>query len=69
MPAHAVHFERTSIDSVAGVYVQNDQGRLVLQARRDMNLTAATVVNQGKDSLTQLSAGRDMTLSTVTTSA
>ncbi|WP_170992700.1 hemagglutinin repeat-containing protein, partial [Escherichia coli] len=63
------HFERTSIDSVAGVYVQNDQGRLVLQARRDMNLTAATVVNQGKDSLTQLSAGRDMTLSTVTTSA
>ncbi|EJN3609200.1 hemagglutinin repeat-containing protein, partial [Escherichia coli] len=58
-----------SIDSVAGVYVQNDQGRLVLQAGRDMNLTAATVVNQGKDSLTQLSAGRDMTLSTVTTSA
>ncbi|MBA8484174.1 hemagglutinin repeat-containing protein [Escherichia coli] len=63
------HFERTSIDSVAGVYVQNDQGRLVLQAGRDMSLTAATVVNQGKDSLTQLSAGRDMTLSTVTTSA
>ncbi|HCN5770652.1 TPA: hemagglutinin repeat-containing protein, partial [Escherichia coli] len=63
------HFERTSIDSVAGVYVQNDQGRLVLQAGRDMNLTAATVVNQGKDSLTQLSAGRDMKLSTVTTSA
>ncbi|EFS8479482.1 hemagglutinin repeat-containing protein, partial [Escherichia coli] len=63
------HSERTSIDSVAGVYVQNDQGRLVLQAGRDMNLTAATVVNQGKDSLTQLSAGRDMTLSTVTTSA
>ncbi|HDQ6897234.1 TPA: hemagglutinin repeat-containing protein, partial [Escherichia coli O174:H8] len=63
------HFERTSIDSVAGVYVQNDHGRLVLQAGRDMNLTAATVVNQGKDSLTQLSAGRDMTLSTVTTSA
>ncbi|EPA5484916.1 hemagglutinin repeat-containing protein, partial [Escherichia coli] len=62
------HFERTSIDSVAGVYVQNDQGRLVLQAGRDMNLTAATVVNQGKDSLMQLSAGRDMTLSTVTTS-
>ncbi|EJN3761814.1 hemagglutinin repeat-containing protein, partial [Escherichia coli] len=59
----------TSIDSVAGVYVQNDQGRLVLQAGRDMNLTAATVVNQGKDSLTQLSAGGDMTLSTVTTSA
>ncbi|WP_438266499.1 hemagglutinin repeat-containing protein [Escherichia albertii] len=63
------HFERSSIDSVAGVYVQNDQGRLVLQAGRDINLTAATVVNQGKDSLTQLSAGRDMTLSTVTTSA
>ncbi len=63
------HFERSSIDSVAGVYVQNDQGRLVLQTGRDINLTAATVVNQGKDSLTQLSAGRDMTLSTVTTSA
>ncbi|EFD0584601.1 filamentous hemagglutinin, partial [Escherichia coli] len=40
-----------------------------LQAGRDMNLTAATVVNSGKGSLTQLSAGRDMTLSTVTTSA
>ncbi|EFA4204385.1 filamentous hemagglutinin, partial [Escherichia coli O2:H32] len=63
------HFERTSIDSVAGVYVQNDQGRLVLQAGRDINLTAAQVVNSGKGSLTQLSAGRDMTLSTVTTSA
>ncbi|EGX3500156.1 filamentous hemagglutinin N-terminal domain-containing protein [Salmonella enterica] len=63
------HFERTGIDSVAGVYVQNDQGRLVLQAGRDINLTAAQVVNGGKDSLTQLSAGRDMTLSTATTSA
>lgn len=63
------HFERTSIDSVAGVYVQNDQGRLVLQAGRDINLTAAQVVNGGKDSLTQLSAGRDMTISSVTTSA
>ncbi|EBP0013509.1 filamentous hemagglutinin N-terminal domain-containing protein, partial [Salmonella enterica] len=63
------HFERTGIDSVAGVYVQNDQGRLVLQAGRDINLTAAQVVNGGKDSLTQLSAGRDMTFSTVTTSA
>lgn len=63
------HFERTSINSVAGVYVQNDQGRLVLQAGRDINLTAAQVVNSGKGSLTQLSAGRDMTLSTVTTSA
>ncbi|EOU4749173.1 hemagglutinin repeat-containing protein, partial [Escherichia coli] len=48
---------------------QNDQGRLVLQAGRDINLTAAQVVNSGKGSLTQLSAGRDMTLSTVTTSA
>ncbi len=54
---------------MAGVYVQNDQGRLVLQAGRDINLTAAQVVNSGKGSLTQLSAGRDMTLSTVTTSA
>ncbi|EML8850342.1 hemagglutinin repeat-containing protein [Escherichia coli] len=63
------HFERTSINSVAGVYVQNDQGGLVLQAGRDINLTAAQVVNSGKGSLTQLSAGRDMTLSTVTTSA
>ncbi|ELG5994954.1 hemagglutinin repeat-containing protein, partial [Escherichia coli] len=40
-----------------------------LQAGRDINLTAAQVVNSGKGSLTQLSAGRDMTLSTVTTSA
>ncbi|WP_340506843.1 polymorphic toxin type 25 domain-containing protein [Escherichia coli] len=58
---------RTDINSTGGLLQATDS--LLAMAGRDMNLTAATVVNQGKDSLTQLSAGRDMTLSTVTTSA
>ncbi|WP_394815302.1 hemagglutinin repeat-containing protein [Escherichia albertii] len=58
---------RTDINSTGGLLQATDS--LLAMAGRDMNLTAATVVNQGKDSLTQLSVGRDMTLSTVTTSA
>ncbi|EFJ8930546.1 filamentous hemagglutinin N-terminal domain-containing protein [Escherichia coli] len=53
------HFERTSIDSVAGVYVQNDQGRLVLQAGRDMTSQAASLSAQKG---LALMAGHDVTL-------
>jgi len=53
---------------VAGIYVQGDDGKLVLNAGRDLSLTGAQVVNSGSDSQTVLNAGRDLNLSTVTTS-
>ncbi|MDU5782796.1 MAG: hemagglutinin repeat-containing protein [Pantoea sp.] len=62
-------FARTTVDSVAGMYVQGDGGRLILQAGRDINLTAAQVVNSGKSSQTVLHAGRDLSLNTVTTAS
>ncbi|PKE30568.1 filamentous hemagglutinin [Rahnella sp. AA] len=60
-------FERTTLDRVAGLYVQGNDGLLVLQAGRDLNVTAAQIVNSGENSITQLVAGRDLTLNTVTT--
>ncbi|QGW19196.1 MULTISPECIES: hemagglutinin repeat-containing protein [Leclercia] len=62
-------FERTTIERVAGIYVQGDDGKLVLNAGQDLNLTAAQVVNSGSDGQTILNAGRDLNLATVTTSA
>ncbi|MCP1116191.1 hemagglutinin repeat-containing protein [Enterobacter bugandensis] len=62
-------FERTTLERVAGIYVQADDGKLVLNAGRDLNLTGAQVVNSGSESQTVLNAGRDLNLSTVTTSA
>ncbi|MGE1562751.1 hemagglutinin repeat-containing protein [Pantoea septica] len=62
-------FARTTVDSVAGMYVQGDDGRLILQAGRDINLTAAQVVNSGKSSQTVLHAGRDLSLNIVTTAS
>ncbi len=41
----------------------------MLNAGRDLTLTGAQVVNSGSDSQTVLSAGRDLNLTTVTTSA
>lgn len=62
-------FERTTVERVAGIYVQGDDGKLVLNAGRDLTLTGAQVVNSGSGSQTVLSAGRDLNLTTVTTSA
>nr|WP_235611150.1 hemagglutinin repeat-containing protein [Enterobacter kobei] len=62
-------FERTTVERVAGIYVQGDDGKLVLNAGRDLTLTGAQVVNNGSGSQTVLSAGRDLNLTTVTTSA
>src|SRR6185437_11551376 len=62
-------FERTNIDSVAGMYVQGADGKLMLQAGRDIKLDAAQVVNSGENGQTLLSAGRDLTLNTVTTAS
>ncbi|CAI1745427.1 hemagglutinin repeat-containing protein [Serratia plymuthica] len=62
-------FERTNIDSVAGMYVQGADGKLMLQAGRDIKLDAAQVVNSGENGQTLLSAGRDLNLNAVTTAS
>ena len=61
------NYARTAIDRVAGFYVEQADGKLALQAGRDINLTAAQVVNGGKNSQTVIAAGRDLNLTTVTT--
>lgn len=52
------------LDRSAGIYVQNDKGELVLGAMNDITLTASQLINQGRDSRTQIVAGRDLTLDT-----
>ncbi|WP_052050375.1 hemagglutinin repeat-containing protein [Cedecea neteri] len=52
------------LERTAGIYVENDQGKLILQAGNDIRLTASELVNRGKESDTQLTAGRDLTLDT-----
>ena len=56
----------TNIERVAGLYVTGDKGMLIASAGRDLNLNAAAVVNQGKQSQTLLAAGRDLNVDTVT---
>jgi filamentous hemagglutinin len=60
-------FARNTLDRVAGLYVQQADGTLALQAGRDVNLTAAQVVNSGEGGTTAITAGRDLNLNTVTT--
>ncbi|HEY4468769.1 MAG TPA: hemagglutinin repeat-containing protein [Klebsiella sp.] len=60
-------FARNTLDRVAGLYVQQADGTLALQAGRDVNLTAAQVVNSGEGGSTSITAGRDLNLNTVTT--
>ncbi|MCU6678623.1 hemagglutinin repeat-containing protein [Leclercia tamurae] len=62
-------FARTTIDSVSGIYVQGDDGRLALQSGRDITLTGAQVIASGENGKAQLVAGRDMTLNTVETAS
>jgi filamentous hemagglutinin len=60
-------FSRTTLDKVASVSVVNEGGTLLLNAGRDVNLTAAQVVNEGNNSQTLIAARRDVNLNTVTT--
>ena len=62
-------FARTTIDSVSGIYVQGDDGKLALQSGRDITLTGAQVIASGENGKAQLVAGRDMTLNTVETAS
>lgn len=60
-------FTRTTINSVSGIYVQGDDGKLALKAGRDLNLTGAQVVASGDNAQAQLVAGRNINLDAVTT--
>ncbi|WP_307579487.1 hemagglutinin repeat-containing protein [Variovorax paradoxus] len=57
----------TIVDRVAGLYVSDPNGVLVASAGRDVNLIGALVVNSGKEGTTEVGAGRDINLGTVTT--
>ncbi|MFK8260349.1 hemagglutinin repeat-containing protein [Erwinia sp. AnSW2-5] len=58
-------FSRDTVSRVAGMYVQQDDGKLALQAVRDVNVQGAKVVNAGENSQTTVVAGRDVNLTTV----
>ncbi|MBW9398263.1 filamentous hemagglutinin N-terminal domain-containing protein [Leclercia sp. EC_58] len=62
-------FARTTIDSVSGIYVQGDDGKLALQSGRDITLTGAQVIASGENGKAQLVAGRDMTLNDLQTAS
>ncbi|MEB6380125.1 hemagglutinin repeat-containing protein [Leclercia adecarboxylata] len=62
-------FARTTIDSVSGIYVQGDDGRLALQSGRDITLTGAQVIAGGENGNAQLVAGRDMSLNDLQTAS
>ncbi|PQQ28371.1 hypothetical protein C6H69_19310, partial [Photorhabdus luminescens] len=53
------------LDRQAGIYVQNDNGAVSLKALNNIHLTASDVENAGKDSHTEIVAGRDLTLDTL----
>ncbi|WP_244986461.1 hemagglutinin repeat-containing protein [Rosenbergiella epipactidis] len=53
-------------DRPASIFVQNDGGSLRLHAQNDLILAGSLVENRGKGSHTQLSAGNDLQLTTVT---
>ncbi|WP_408626181.1 two-partner secretion domain-containing protein [Dryocola clanedunensis] len=56
-----------TLDRPAGIYVQNDSGELGLQALRNINLTGSLVSNAGANGQTQIVAGNDLNLNTITT--
>ncbi|MGN2458136.1 hemagglutinin repeat-containing protein, partial [Klebsiella electrica] len=60
-------FSRTTLDSVSGIYVQGDDGKLTLHSGRDITLGGAQVVASGERGEVQLVAGRDIRLNDVTT--
>ncbi|QXO72421.1 hemagglutinin repeat-containing protein [Morganella morganii] len=55
------------LNRIAGIYVQGDNGKLTLNAKDSVTLTATDIAATGKDSKTTITAGNDITLGTVTT--
>ncbi|VEJ55664.1 hemagglutinin repeat-containing protein [Pragia fontium] len=58
----------TYLNRAGGVVVHNDNGTMTMTAGNDINLTAAQVINNGKESKTTLIAGNDVKLDTVNVS-
>ncbi|WP_061301678.1 beta strand repeat-containing protein, partial [Janthinobacterium agaricidamnosum] len=58
---------RNSIDRVAGLYVTGDggSGTLVAAAGRDVSILGGVIGNAGKDGVTSIVAGRDLTVGSV----
>ena len=56
-----------TFDRPAGIYVQGENGTLGLQALHDVNLIASQISNGGAGSKTQIIAGNDINLNTLTT--
>ncbi|HAT4414213.1 TPA: filamentous hemagglutinin N-terminal domain-containing protein [Klebsiella oxytoca] len=56
-----------SLDRPAGIYVQNENGQLGLQALHNINLTASMVSNSAAGSQTKIIAGNDLNLRTLAT--
>ncbi|MFL9608665.1 hemagglutinin repeat-containing protein [Methylobacillus sp. Pita2] len=61
----ASSFSRTNLDRVAGLYVGNPDAVLVASAGNDLNLIAASIVNNGNNGITSLQAGNDINLGTL----
>ena len=59
--------DNVSLDRPAGIYVQNENGQLGLQALHNINLTASMVSNSAAGSQTQIIAGNDLNLQTLAT--
>ncbi|MFM9928080.1 hemagglutinin repeat-containing protein [Variovorax sp. H27-G14] len=57
---------RTNIDRVAGVYVSNPGGSLIVNAGNNVNLIGGVLSNTGKDSFTSVTAKKSINLGTVT---
>lgn len=66
--AGASTITNTTLDRVAGLYVNGDAGVLLASAGRDLNLVASRVINSAQNSQTVLSAQNDVNIATVQTS-
>lgn len=55
------------LDRTAGIYVSNDQGKLVLQGVHNVNLDATLIANNGNNSTMLIAAGNDLNLGTLKT--
>jgi len=60
-------FERVTIAGLGRVNVRNPDGQLYTAAGRNINLTAAHIINNGENSSTTMTAGKDINLATVET--
>ncbi|MEY8769549.1 hemagglutinin repeat-containing protein [Erwinia sp. ACCC 02193] len=55
------------VDRPAGIYVQGSDGKLSLSALHNITLAGSDIANAGENGTTQIRAGNDLTLGTVST--